>query len=203
MELAWESFQAGSPPVGAVVVDAAGNVVARGRSRRGEGSAPPNQLSGSRLAHAEVNALAQLAVDEHAGLALYVTLEPCLLCAAAIALSHVPVVRFAGEDPMWRFVQSLPNGHPALRDRWPRIEGPIPGTLGAFATLLPIIERLRRNPTGLRVDQYQSANPELLALGRQIVEGEPLEAFVALPIEGAFQQVWKALTAHDSADPRI
>jgi tRNA(adenine34) deaminase len=66
-ELAWESFVAGSPPVGAVVVAPDGSVVARGRSRRSESMAPHNQLAGSRLAHAEVNALAQLSPDQHDG----------------------------------------------------------------------------------------------------------------------------------------
>src|SRR2546430_14130180 len=66
--LAWESHCAGSPGVGAVVVDASGTVVADGRSRRGEDALVPNQLSGSRMAHAEINALAGLAVEEYDGL---------------------------------------------------------------------------------------------------------------------------------------
>src|ERR1700722_20871779 len=139
LELAWESFQAGSPPVGAVVVDGNGEVVARGRSRRGEHAAPPNQLAGSRLAHAEVNALAQLSIDQHGGLTLYATLEPCFLCAAAVAMSHVPLVRFAGADPMWRFVQDLPENRDELRDRWPQVDGPLSGPIGEFASLLPLL----------------------------------------------------------------
>jgi tRNA(adenine34) deaminase len=71
--LAWESLHAGSPPVGAVVVNSYGEVVARGGSRRAEREAPPNHLAGSRLAHAEVNALAQLNVDQHDDHELYVT----------------------------------------------------------------------------------------------------------------------------------
>jgi tRNA(Arg) A34 adenosine deaminase TadA len=65
-ELAWQAYVAGSPPVGAVVVDGDGTVVARGRSRRAERHAPANQLAGSRLAHAELNALAALPTDQHA-----------------------------------------------------------------------------------------------------------------------------------------
>ncbi len=38
--LAWESFRAGSVPVGAVLVDAGGAVVATGRNRRGEPTGP-------------------------------------------------------------------------------------------------------------------------------------------------------------------
>ena len=85
-------FKAGSPPVGAVLVDRKSEVIARGRSRRGESSGPADQLAGSRLAHAEVTALAQLSIDQHGGLTFYATLEPCFLRAAAVAMSHVPLV---------------------------------------------------------------------------------------------------------------
>src|SRR5438552_1432449 len=87
-DLAWESFQAGSPPVGAVVTDRSDRIIGWGRSRRHETVAPVGQLAGSRLAHAEVNALAALPVDHDPELRLYVTLEPCLLCVAAAAISH-------------------------------------------------------------------------------------------------------------------
>ena len=60
LELAWEAFGAGSVPVGAVVLDAADGVVATGRSRMYENSAPPPELANSLLAHAEVNALVGL-----------------------------------------------------------------------------------------------------------------------------------------------
>jgi len=138
--LAWESHCAGSPGVGAVVLDADGTVVASGRSRRGEDAFVPNQLTGSRMAHAEINALAGLAVEEYDGLTLLPTLEPCLLCAAAIAMAHVPAVRFAGPDPMWRFLQGMPRWDPRLAERWPTVVGPMPGKWGAWAALVPIIE---------------------------------------------------------------
>ena len=57
-ELAWEAFQAGSVPVGAVVVDPGGDLVTQGRSRSTEPTGPSRQLAGTSLAHAEVNALA-------------------------------------------------------------------------------------------------------------------------------------------------
>src|SRR5881394_1288658 len=110
-ELAWESHRRGSPGVGAVIVDEAGRVIARGRSRRCEPPDEPNQLAGNRLAHAEVNALAELAVDQHAGLTMLATLEPCVLCAVATAIAHVPRLMFAGVDPVWRYVHDLPDQH--------------------------------------------------------------------------------------------
>jgi tRNA(adenine34) deaminase len=59
-ELAWEAFRAGSRPVGAVLVDATGRPVATGRNRSQEPAGPPGQLAGTAIAHAEINALAQL-----------------------------------------------------------------------------------------------------------------------------------------------
>lgn len=194
LKLAWESFQAGSPPVGAVVVDGNGEVVARGRSRRGEIAAPPNQLAGSRLAHAEVNALAHLSIDQYYGLTLYVTLEPCFLCAAAVAMSHVPLVRFAGADPMWRFVQNLPEDHRELRDRWPRVEGPLSGPIGVFASLLPILDRIGRNPLGPRVEEYERWRPDLVDLARGITDSGQLEVLADTPLDRAFGVVVEAAT---------
>ena len=60
MELAWTAFGAGSVPVGAVLLDAEGVVVATGRNRMYEREAPAPQLANSQLAHAEVNALVAL-----------------------------------------------------------------------------------------------------------------------------------------------
>jgi hypothetical protein len=50
-ELAWEAFRAGSIPVGAVVADEAGNVIARGRNRIFEDDAPSERLLLNRCAH--------------------------------------------------------------------------------------------------------------------------------------------------------
>ena len=59
-ELAWEAFRAGTIPVGAVVADPSGTIVARGRNRIFDHTAPPGQLAGTYIAHAELNALAAL-----------------------------------------------------------------------------------------------------------------------------------------------
>lgn len=97
LELAWEAYLAGTIPVGSVVVAADGTVVVRGRNRIFD---PPGVgLAGSRLAHAEVDALAQLPVtDRYHDHALYSTLEPCLLCTAATLLATVGRIEYATED---------------------------------------------------------------------------------------------------------
>jgi tRNA(Arg) A34 adenosine deaminase TadA/predicted kinase len=104
LEQAWAAYRAGSLPIGAVVVDRAGQIVGRGRNRifEVEAETPETRcLSGHRLAHAEVNAL--ISVD-HATVnikecALYTTLEPCALCVGAIRMLALKDVRYAASDP--------------------------------------------------------------------------------------------------------
>ena len=97
-ESAWEAFRAGTIPVGAAVARADGVIVARGRNRTFD--PPGHGLSGSRLAHAEVDALAQLPTTErHPDHVLYSTLEPCLFCVAATLHSGVGRIEYAAADP--------------------------------------------------------------------------------------------------------
>ncbi len=109
MELAVEEARAagegGDVPVGAVVVDPNGVVVARAGNRR-ERDADPT-------AHAEllaVRAAARaLGTWNLAGCTLYVTLEPCAMCAAACVLARLECVVFAAFDPKAGFAGSLAN----------------------------------------------------------------------------------------------
>jgi len=127
LELAWEAYLAGTVPVGAAVDWPDGRAVARRRSRIFD---PPGQgLSGTRIAHAEDDALAQLpATERYRDHVLYSTLEPCLLCAAATLHSTVGRIEYAVADPFgggcsggidtghWR--RSAPEIAPALGG-WP------------------------------------------------------------------------------------
>lgn len=94
LDLAAEAAAAGEVPVGAVITRA-GAIVAEGRNRMREGSDP--------TAHAEMVALR--AAGEALGTSrlddctLWVSLEPCAMCAGAIALSRLEALRFAAEDP--------------------------------------------------------------------------------------------------------
>jgi len=96
---------AGDVPVGAVVVGADGKVLASAGNRR-ERDADPT-------AHAEllaVRAAARaLGTWNLAGCTLYVTLEPCAMCAAACVLARLECVVFAASDPKAGFAGSLAN----------------------------------------------------------------------------------------------
>jgi tRNA(adenine34) deaminase len=97
-EMAWDAFLAGTIPVGAAVAGPSGTIVARGRNRIFE--APGQRLEGSRLAHAEVDALAQLSSGiRYRDHVLYSTLEPCLLCVGAALHATVGRIEYAAADP--------------------------------------------------------------------------------------------------------
>ncbi len=193
--LAWSSFQAGSPAVGAVVVGPDGSIIGRGRSRRGEATAPPGQIAGSRLAHAELNALAALPVDVGPGTVVYSTLQPCVLCSAAAAMSRVATVWFAGRDPVWHFVHGMGDVDPMLRERWYELHGPLPGPVGSWASLFPLVDRLQRNPSGLRLEAFEAETPDLVQLARQIVSSDRAERLRAMALDDAVADLWPELVA--------
>ena len=91
--LAREAVAEGEVPVGAVVVKD-GNVIGKGRNRR--------ERDANVTGHAEIEALANAAraVGDWrlAGCRLYVTLEPCPMCAGAIINSRVSAVIYGAAD---------------------------------------------------------------------------------------------------------
>jgi tRNA(Arg) A34 adenosine deaminase TadA len=94
LDLAAEAAEAGEVPVGAVVT-LGDEIVAEARNAM-RGSSDPT-------AHAEMVAIraaaAKLGVSRLDECSLWVTLEPCAMCAAAVALARIKALRFAAEDP--------------------------------------------------------------------------------------------------------
>jgi tRNA(Arg) A34 adenosine deaminase TadA len=139
-ELAWESLRAASIPVGAVVTDASGLIVATGRNRRAEQSGPVGQLAGTALAHAELNALTALTPGvDHRAYTIYTTLEPCLLCTAAVLHTRVGFVRYAAPDPQVHGLRGIPELNQHARDRWPQWDGPLDDEFAVLGGLLPAV----------------------------------------------------------------
>lgn len=95
LELAAEAEDAGEVPVGALLVDAQGNLVAEGHNR------PITQHDPT--AHAEIDCLRRagvaLANYRFPDTTLYVTLEPCVMCAGAIIHARVGRVVYGAYDP--------------------------------------------------------------------------------------------------------
>ena len=173
-ELAWEAFRAGTIPVGAVVTDGSGEIVARGRNRIFEDSAPPRQIAGSWLAHAELNALAELpalrAVDGRSafeGHTLHTTLEPCALCMGAALMMMVGEVRFASADHYGGGRElRLENPHTA---RLPlALTGPLQGPIGELGELLLVAHFVWRRADGVVIAVYREQHPRLVHLAEAL-----------------------------------
>lgn len=103
IEQAEQAAGLGEVPVGAVVADASGQVLGRAHNRR--------ELDQDPLAHAELLALGQAARAlgswRLVGTTLYVTLEPCPMCAGALVNARVERLVYGCEDPKAGAVRTL------------------------------------------------------------------------------------------------
>ena len=108
--------ETGDVPVGAIVVDAAGDVIGRGRNRR--------EVDRDPTAHAEVVALREaarhLGTWRLHGAMLFVTLEPCPMCAGALVNARIERVVYGCDDPKAGALRSLYalGGDPRLNHRF-------------------------------------------------------------------------------------
>jgi len=130
LEVAQSALNTDDVPVGAVILDPSGKVIARGNNVR-EANFDPT-------AHAEVVALRQAAevaqswrLDGHT---LVVTLEPCAMCAGAIAQARIKTVVFGAWDEKAGAVGSVWD---VLRDpRSPHRVEVVAGVMAAECTAL-------------------------------------------------------------------
>ena len=104
LALAEEAAAAGEVPVGCVIVKDS-QVIGRGRNRREKDRDP--------LAHAELDAIRDacrtLGDWRLAGTRLYVTLEPCPMCAGGIISARIPEVYFGAKDDLFGACGSILN----------------------------------------------------------------------------------------------
>ena len=122
--LAKEAANHGDVPVGAVVVNQNGEIIGRGKNEREKNNDP--------LAHAELIAIREAAYNLNSwrsdDATLVVTLEPCAMCAGAIAQSRFARVVFGAFDEKAGAVGSVWD---LIRD--PRLPNKIEVISGLFA----------------------------------------------------------------------
>ena len=138
LELAAEAAERGEVPVGCVVVDGGGNVIGRGRNRREES----RRVSG----HAEMDAidgacrvLGDWRLD---GCTLFVTLEPCPMCAGAMISARLGTLVYGAREPETGSAVSVLN---LFEERYPGHTAIVSGVLAAESeALLRAFFRKRR-----------------------------------------------------------
>lgn len=96
LELARQAADAGEVPVGCVIADREGRIIGRGHNRRRE--------LNDATAHAELEAIREAcaAVGDWRleGCSLYVSLEPCPMCAGAIINSRIPTLVYGAKEEL-------------------------------------------------------------------------------------------------------
>jgi len=132
LELAGEAGANGEVPVAALVVSPEGRVVAEAVNRTRERSDP--------TAHAEILALREAAAAlgdwRLEGYTLYVTLEPCAMCAGAAILARIETLVYGAADPKAGMCGSLENlvQDSRLNHRMDVIGGILAGPAGRLLT---------------------------------------------------------------------
>lgn len=147
LEEAEKAAQHGDVPVGAVLVKD-GKVLATARNER--------ELLSSPVAHAEVQALnAGAKANGHwnlTGCTLYVTLEPCPMCAGALVMARVEEVVYAAIDPKGGTISLNINllANPALNHRVKYRQGPLAAEAGALLQEFFRKKRREKNTSGAK-----------------------------------------------------
>lgn len=105
LALAQSAGDAGEVPVGAVIIDHNGNLIAEGENRRERDKDP--------TAHAEILALrsaGQALQNWHLNQCiLYVTLEPCPMCAGAVVQARLGLLVYGADDPKTGAIRTVMN----------------------------------------------------------------------------------------------
>ena len=142
LALARDAAAADEVPVGAVLVDARGAVLAEAHNRV-EADRDPT-------AHAEMLAIraaaARIAAKRLPGCTLYVTLEPCAMCAAAASFARLARIVFAAADPKGGAVLHGPRFFAQPTCHWRCVAEAGPGAAEAGALLRDFFRAKRTRP---------------------------------------------------------
>ena len=189
LEEAWLAYCAGSVPIGAVVTDARGAIIGRGRNRITDPNAPAaySPQAGPRssglvfnhdLAHAELNALLSLHyshdTDTHEW-TLFTTMEPCPLCLGALYMSCLRELHYAARDP-YAGSTNLLGATPYLSRKPIRFFGPVPDLETVSVVLVvesSMLQESKERSQFVR-DVWRKTIPLAVALGERLFERQVL-----------------------------
>jgi tRNA(Arg) A34 adenosine deaminase TadA len=146
-----------------VVLAPDGSIVGEGRGRRFEPPVVDRQLAHTRIAHAEINALAVLpphrSYEDHR---LLTTLEPCCMCLGAVIQSTITSLHYAAPDP-YAGSCGLVVETPQARRRPLTTHGPLRNQHGVFAELLHMAWLLDQPSTAAVLEPHRAARPDAYA----------------------------------------
>ncbi len=173
---AWQAMIAGSLPIGACVARGE-TVIARGRNRIADPYSINEFISGTKVAHAELNALVQLPQSTLThDLTLYSTFEPCPLCVGALIMANIKTLTFAGGDA-WAGSTDLLQSNDYLRSKNTQVlPNPVVNMNDVSLIWMCISEFLQcSDPTNNAVlHRYQQCHPRIFEAARILFEERAL-----------------------------
>lgn len=183
IEEAWASYCKGSLPIGAVITNERGELIARGRNRMYEDHTYEDDgehqiLRGHRLAHAEMNALLQVNWKEvnPKKCILYTTTEPCPLCVGAVRLTRIRTVYFASKDTGAGSADLFTANHFMERAKI-QVTGPEHPDMETVLTAMLVEMTLRRDDDNMSLlyEKVEKAHPSGATLGKALFESGKLD----------------------------
>lgn len=192
---AWQSFQEGSRPIGAVVTNSNSEIIARGKSAAFNGLADCI-TSHNELAHAEINALLKLDNRIHTArqkYTLFSTMEPCPLCFGAFYMSGIRNLEFAAKDK-WAGSTNLKDATPYMSFKPIKVTGPII-YLEQLSIVLNIYFdlRLKNGETNPVSDRMAEDYPEAASLAKLWLAKGKLESPQELKIQDLYQSMMNSI----------
>ncbi len=127
-----------------------------------------------------------------AGLHLYTTLEPCLMCMGTSILLNVEHIHFAACDEFFEGLDDLWAHHPYTRERQPTATGQLDGPLERIARVLPLSFSAFWMDDSPPVQLALRERPGLLALARELPQDAELGACAR---DGSFADALDVLAA--------
>lgn len=177
LEEQWAGLTAGGLPCGSAILAADGRLLCAGHNRAydppgGIETRAQSPLQHTRLAHAELNALALVPTErDHATLTLWTTQHPCRMCAAACAFIGIGKVCYIADDPS---DGSPPEAIVATHGRVPyeALGDPFWWTVSNLLFLYASAVRQGAEAGNLRInrDRY----PKLVRLTLEVAQGDGL-----------------------------
>jgi tRNA(Arg) A34 adenosine deaminase TadA len=199
LEEAWDASCAGCVPIGAVVVNANDEIIARGRNHVDGRSIQPGQICGHKLAHAEVNALLAVGLphEEFRQLAIYTTMEPCPLCMGAIYMAGVRRIYYACRDAYAGSIDML-GSTPYLSRKPVKAFGPPRSDLANILAAIQTEDILVRYPgqPSPVMEEWRKVYPAGVALGERLATNQKLILFRTLDLPAGGVLDWLESELH-------
>jgi len=183
-ELGWESMKKGSLPIGAVITNENGVIVAKGRNRIFETNGDAGEIYHHKISHAELNAIIKVSEFDHPNIrkyTIYSTTEPCPMCFGAIVMANIRTIKYAARDNVAGGI-GLNDANPFIKGKNLSITGPVKGLEDIQIAIHTVSELMRSSNADKLLNAWRIDNQAAVDLGIQLAKNGTIQKLL---IKGA------------------